>query len=235
MPNDFITIGFPVVALYASDLNFYRAIVTNLEDLTTVRVSEWVSDRLSVHVCVGGLSKCWDVFVWIVLQYSFCEFILVLCHLLVSFVLLLFLSSRPILLALSCSNFLSSFLFFGFYVMSSSSWILSPRFVDNHIPVFYIPPPPSSSLWIMARSAAVTTLRCGSSTEPSISCQHRPLRCVYYCCYCRYYYYFLLVLLLLLLLFLLLITILFLLLNFLVLQLLKYLVIYLKFINIDGI
>ncbi|ROT85901.1 hypothetical protein C7M84_004160 [Penaeus vannamei] len=36
VPNDFITIGFPVVALYASDLNFYRAIVTNLEDLTTL-------------------------------------------------------------------------------------------------------------------------------------------------------------------------------------------------------
>ncbi|XP_063598264.1 tudor domain-containing protein 5-like [Penaeus indicus] len=38
VPNDFVTIGFPVVALYANDLNFYRAIVTNLEDLTTVRL-----------------------------------------------------------------------------------------------------------------------------------------------------------------------------------------------------
>lgn len=47
VPQEMVMVGAIVVALYTDDHNYYRAIITAIEDLTTVKVLLQATERLA--------------------------------------------------------------------------------------------------------------------------------------------------------------------------------------------
>lgn len=47
VPQEMVVVGAIVVALYTDDHNYYRAIITAIEDLTTVKVLLQATERLA--------------------------------------------------------------------------------------------------------------------------------------------------------------------------------------------